>query len=125
MATTEERVAVIALIDRAIPDTQHGLVDSCIATAGRIVQEQLSSSGLSAGTIEDIKRYLSAHFLALTVERGSVVSERIGESSAMYGYAYGRGLRMTRFGETVLMLDTTGILASSTSSQLRAELVVV
>lgn len=127
MATQEERSALRRLLgfqddSQQIPDA---LADSCVATASRIVTEQLSQTSLTEDAKSDIKRYLGAHFAAITVERGTIVSERIGQSAATYGYAFGKGLEMTRYGMTVLSLDTSGTLAANATSQPRAEFVVV
>ncbi len=86
-------------------------VDPFIAIATLMVDESLVNQSLSDARLTQIELWLAAHFVAVAEERGALVSSEKGESKEEYEIKVGEGLNMTRFGQQVLMLDTTGILA--------------
>ena len=88
-------------------------ITAFIDLANRYVTKHLGSvSSLTAAQLKDIELYLSAHFAAGTVERGAPRFEQAGDSRVSWEFKGGRGLLTTRFGEMVLLLDTSGTLAS-------------
>ncbi len=77
------------------------------------VDNVLVGQGLSAETLANIELYLAAHFVALTEEAGTVIQKRVGSTSTQYASPETRslkGLNLTRFGATAMVLDTTGTL---------------
>jgi hypothetical protein len=79
-----------------------------IDTANSLVTAKLGSSTLSDTVLEQIEMWLSAHLVAV---RDQVpMEERIGEASVKYFGKTGLGLDATMYGQTVKLLDTTGIL---------------
>ncbi len=71
--------------------------------------------------LEKIELYLAAHFVALTSEKGTLKFSKVGDSSDAWDVTeLGEGLRATRYGQTALVLDTSGILANKGSSKLKA-----
>jgi len=98
---------------------------SIIDVANRYVDKYLLPEGLTEVELKDIELYLSAHFVALTVEHGGLVSEDVGDSSQSYANVYKSGIRSTRYGQMAISLDSTGKLASVGSGTLRAEFKVV
>jgi hypothetical protein len=82
-----------------------------ITAANLIVSEFLDSSGLTDAHLKEIERWLAAHLVAIRDPK--VLSEAIGDAQATYEVGIlGRGLNFTSYGQQVLILDTTGKLAS-------------
>lgn len=85
-----------------------------INTAHNLVQDALvsTSAGLSNARLTDIELWLSAHYLAVGMER-QVQSERVGDEwQATYEGKTDMGLNSTRYGQMALGLDTSGKLAT-------------
>ena len=95
---------------KEIIDTSLTTTDPFIETANIIVTEKLSGQGLSVSHLAQIEKWLAAHFVA--TREPSIKSEKIGEAAATYFGKDGMGLESTRYGQQVLVLDTTGILAN-------------
>ena len=132
MATREARDDVRKLLGTYIAGTtesesnlDNGLADQCIATGARLVDDEPRLNVLSEAARNDIKRYLAAHFAALVLERGAIAAETIGNVTQTYNFAYGEGLKMTRFGMVAITLDTTGVLLASTTITNKAEFKVI
>ncbi len=100
-------------------------ITSLIDVANRYVDKYLLPEGLTTAELKDIELYLAAHLVALTVERGGLTSEVMGDSEQSYANVYKSGFRSTRFGQMAITLDSTGILASVGSGGLRAEFKVL
>lgn len=85
-----------------------------IDVANLMVTEDLGEQGLSDARLLQIEKWLSAHFVTIDVEKGGLNRIRTGEASEGYSAPsrLGKGLEMTRYGQQVMMLDTTGILRS-------------
>lgn len=60
-----------------------------------------------------VEKNLAAHLYLLSVERGGMVAQKIGESSETYARNDSglTGMGSTRFGQLAISLDTTGVLA--------------
>jgi hypothetical protein len=105
--TTEEVKEIIST------DLEDIIIDVYITGANQIVSSKLANSGLSTATLKEIERWLTAHMIANTKNR-MTVKEKLGEASIEYIVGkYGSGLSSTPYGQTVLLLDTSGILGSS------------
>lgn len=110
---TEEEVKVIL----PTPAT----ITSFIDIANRYVTDHLGSvTSLSAAQLKDIELYMSAHFAAMTVERGAPRFEQVGDSRVSWEFKGGEGLNMTRFGKMAILLDSSKTL-SKLSGQVYAE----
>ena len=96
-----------------------------IDTAHLVVDTHLSGAGLVHDVLRKIELYLAAHFTALTEEGGGITRSKIGDSDESYANVYDRGFASTRFGQTALALDSSGILAKVSQTKLRAEFRVV
>ena len=79
-----------------------------LSTANALVTAHLGSSGLSDALLEEIEKYLAAHFASIRSKYG--IRTKIGEADTWTGYKGGPGLDATPYGETAKMLDTTGTL---------------
>lgn len=100
---------VKAIFDTSLSDET---VEVHIEIANGIVSTELASSGHSASRLKDIERYLSAHLLSLRDPvTGMVRTEWVAsEAKIDFSSDFGQMLRSTHFGQTAIMLDTTGRL---------------
>lgn len=94
-----------------------------IDVASRMVDEVFSGSSLSTKRLADIELYLAAHLGALTEEGGGVTLQRTGQSSVQYAQLQGDKLKLTRFGQMALLLDTTGVLEASNKEKARLQFI--
>lgn len=92
-----------------------------------IVTEDLSASGYSDERLDQINLNLAAHFATVSVERGGLTYQRIGQSEERYQLinSEGYGLGTTRFGQIVILLDTLNLLAGMSAKPLKAEFEVI
>lgn len=87
-------------------------VSPFIELATLLVDENLASAGLSAARLKQIELYLSAHYTAVTVERGALSVSKLGDALETYKGDYTQGLNLTRYGQQAITLDTSGTLAA-------------
>jgi hypothetical protein len=80
-------------------------------------------TSLSSDTLKEIERFLSAHFLHALDPRA--ISEKAGEVAVRYAGKFGMGLQATTYGQTALLLDTTGRLAVAAEGKKRASLGII
>lgn len=99
-------------------------LSSYIATADLIVNEELSNRGLSTARLTQIELYLAAHFATVTLERGGLARQRIGQGGPEDTYktiqATSEGFLSTRFGQQAVALDTSGRLGALSKNVIRA-----
>ncbi len=91
-------------------------ITAFVDVANRLVTDLLGSAGLTSAVLKDIELYVAAHVVALRVERGAPRYEQIGDSRMSWDTVAGPGLKMTRFGQLAIILDTSGILQSKATS---------
>lgn len=97
-----------------------------IDTANLFIDTHLVPNGTHGETIlAKIELYLAAHFVALTEERGGITRSKFGDADESFANIYEQGFKSTRFGQQALAIDTTGILNSITTSNLKAEFRIV
>ncbi len=102
------------------------VLSSMITTASNYIDVHLPDAGHSVATLKSIELYLSAHLVAVTEERGGLKYSKLGDASDAWDVSkFGDGFKSTRFGQTALALDTSGILASMGTSNLKAVFRVV
>jgi len=97
---------VLAIIDTELTAIE---VAPFITVANIIVTNQLTGEH-SADLLKEIERWLAAHFVAIRDPRAK--TEKTGDASTSYYGEAGKGFDHTPYGQQVLALDTTGILAS-------------
>ena len=87
-----------------------------IQIATDFISGQLSSTDLSAPAIDSITLYFAAHLVVLSDEFGGIKRSRLGEADESYKTPGDKdtGLASTRFGQMVMLLDTTGTMAGLT-----------
>lgn len=109
--------------------TAGGVVATCILAANAMVDDQLLGSGHSETMLKYIELFLASHFSVLSIEKGPLASQTVGDATERYHDIYKAGLGATRFGQQAMLLDTTGTLAGSSASaenpQLKALFTVV
>lgn len=82
-----------------------------IIPADLIIDQMLASSGYSTALLEQIELYLAAHFAASWSQR--LTSQNFGDSAANFQHAkINTPLGSTDYGQRVMLLDVSGILAS-------------
>ena len=104
--TTEQALrALFPATDKPEYPVQHYIDDASI-----LVTEILGASGFSDARLEMIERYLAAHYYLLGTQEGGIFEDEMGDSKVKTGstFTLGQGLRLTRWGQQVLSLDTTG-----------------
>jgi hypothetical protein len=103
--TTEALVGKIVDLDDTID------VDPFIEIATLMVDDVIvPASDYSATRLEQIERYLAAHFYALKDQQPA--SEGAGSVSVSYQNRVDLYLNFTRFGQMAMTLDIDGILAA-------------
>lgn len=105
---------VKAIITTSIADTS-----SFINTATILVNNVLADQGLDSSLVDQITLYLSAHFVCLTEENGGLRRSRLGESDESYKVPGDKdtGLASTRYGQTAMLMDTSGTLAGLSANK--------
>lgn len=86
------------------------IIDTYITSANALVTEALGSSTLGAAVLKEIERWLAAHMISITRER-QAYEEGAGGANIRYSGKFGSGLSSTTYGQMVLSLDTTGVMA--------------
>jgi len=85
------------------------IVEAYIVGANTLVSDVLSTQGLSATTLKEIERWLSAHMIASTRER-QATEEGAGGAYIKYAGSFGEQLKSTPYGQMVLTLDSSGLM---------------
>ncbi len=102
--TTDEVAEIISTTQELLP---------FVELANRYVTGTLGSvSSLSNAQRKDIELYVSAHFAAITVERGAPRFEQAGDSRVSWEVKVTAGLGASRYGKMALLLDTSKTLVS-------------
>jgi len=104
--TTPEAVDLIISYDTTlIPD-----LTPFIASASLLVDTIVDiPTAPSDAILEVVERYLCAHLIGITDPR--LGSEQVKSLQASYQYKLKEGLGLTHWGQTAMLLDTTGRLA--------------
>jgi hypothetical protein len=87
-------------------------IESDIASALVMYRNFLGGSSIPSDLQVEIERYLAAHFVSLKDASTRVDSEKIGDAAVEYSKLgkEGTGLKSTRWGQTAIDFDPTGIL---------------
>ena len=106
LVTRDQLLAICKEIDEDTPEKE---TDSFIETAHVMLVDALDGYGVSGVLLGQIALYLTAHFAVLSYpavsrEQFSIMSESV------FG-KLGLGLENTRYGQSALALDPTGVLA--------------
>lgn len=111
MANRVDADEVKVIINTSLTDTE---VTAHIYIANDWVSGVLGSSDLGSTRLRNIELYLSAHFVGLRdQDAGMLEAQWVGsEAKIEYGGNFTEGLKLTRYGQQVLALDTTGSFAN-------------
>ena len=71
-----------------------------------MVNHNLTNKGFSEEYLAEIEKYLTAHLIEL--RSGQIKKKKLGDAETEYTGTFSEGLSSTRFGQNVLVLDTTG-----------------
>ena len=104
------RITVDDLVEIFETELTEALLRAFVNSAHYLIQANLLSSGLSSDVLTEIHKYLAAHFASLRDQR--IESERVADVSMKYQGKTDMGLNATLYGQTALMLDTSGSLAN-------------
>ncbi len=99
-------------------------ISAFIATANLLVTEVLGSSSLSSDRLKHIEQWLAAHLCATKDQRQSARTVD-GRTTLAFQGKTDMGLEATHYGQTVLMLDSTGSLAEAAAGLKKAEIVMI
>ena len=85
---------------------------SAIIDAATLVIDIISTRAtFGDDVLKEMEKYLAAHIIASTVFR-STSDEKVGDASVKYTGQWGKRLESTPYGQVLLILDTTGTIAS-------------
>lgn len=96
-----------------------------IEQAHVLVEETLVGVGLSENRLRLIELNLASHFTAIAEERGQIIRSEVEHTREQYGGDFTTGLKLTRFGQQAIMMDTSGTLAKFDSMKSQARFTVV
>jgi hypothetical protein len=106
------RVNVKEVKDIIKTTLEASIINACIQSANLTVTAILGdSTDITAAQLKEIERWLSAHFLASSRQR-QAQEKTIGEAKVKYSGKTGKGLESTTYGQMVMQLDTTGLIAA-------------
>lgn len=87
-------------------------INAVITAANLMVTNTVGSeSSVSTALAKELERWLTAHMLAITVERQEIKGE-VGDIKAEYAKLEGKGFDSTTYGMTLLEMDPTGNFAA-------------
>jgi hypothetical protein len=105
MRTTASEIKDI--LDTELSDAR---IEAFIQAASDVVTGLLSND-FDEPILTNIERWLTAHYIAVTVERRAI-QEIAGPVEQKFSDIYGQNLQATDYGQVAASLDTTGKLAS-------------
>ena len=108
------------VVDLSVKRVSDPTLTEHIGIASRLVDDLLSTKGLSGSRLADIERYLSAHFAALFDREVMSAEKKIGEAQTEYylSNASGKYLDLTVWGQMARLLDTSGTIAAISSEDI-------
>jgi len=116
--TTEQEVREI--MDADVTDDE---LTPFLDAAESVVDGRLVNEGYTDEELGQIAKWLSAHFAS--AKDPGISQERLGDAEVRYEGKFGTGLRLSRYGQMVMLIEHKGILASIDASSGPAEVVVI
>ena len=107
MATTVEKVREI--LDSTLDDAN---ITAYITAAGLYLDTIFTGQDISEDLRNEIERWVTAHLISVSKERQWEEVDA-GTASEKFTGKYEMGLSMTSYGQTAILLDTTGELQRS------------
>lgn len=106
MAVTDDQVARLLAFDTSrITD-----VDAFIDDAVLMLQNIIGVGILNEATFDLVTRYMAAHLIAISDPQAQM--EKVKSLQVRYQVQLDKGLGITHFGTTAMMLDSSGRLAA-------------
>lgn len=90
-------------------------ITAFITVADLMIDNTIDTTLLDTATLKEISRWLSAHFLSMRQREMS--SQSIEGTSDSYSTKVDFGLKLTRYGQMAIALDTTGALEGASSGK--------
>jgi hypothetical protein len=89
------------------------IVNTFITAASAVIDKVFSgNTSMSAVMLKEVERWLTAHMLASTLSR-TTSEEKLGDAQLTYTGKWGEGLKSTSYGQMVLVLDVSGLMAKT------------
>lgn len=86
-------------------------VESILVTADLVLTKVFEyNNTLTNALLAELQKYYAAHLIASTTARVAT-EEKVGDGSITYAGKFGDGLKSTPYGQLLLLLDTTGLIA--------------
>lgn len=105
MAITDDDVRRIVIFDETFITDIQLFIDDAVLMLTNIVGDRLSSD-----TFDLVTRYLAAHLIAVSDPRVSM--EKVKSLQVRYDTKLDKGLGITHYGTTAMILDSSGRLAA-------------
>lgn len=97
------------ILDTDLTDTR---IDAFITGANVFVTKILGNKNLGVDLLKEIERWLSAHYIAATINR-QAIEQVAGPVEQKFSDVFGKNLDSTTYGQTAQGLDPTGLLAKA------------
>lgn len=108
MTVTADDVRALFPADATFTDD---LAEAMLVGAAELITNAMSGTSASTTLLDELTRWMTAHMIASTVER-MAEQEGAGGASIKYTGTFGENLSSTPYGQMVVLLDTTGTMAS-------------
>lgn len=93
--------------------TDDNVIDVFIGAATALIDKIYAEDTTVTDTLlKEIERWLTAHMIASTVFR-TTSDEKLGDATVKYTGQWGKKLESTPYGQMVLTLDPTGLMANT------------
>lgn len=119
MARVSE-IEVKEIIDTDLTAEQ---ISPFLTAANLLITDVLSGEGYSTDLLKEIEKWLAAHFVA--VRDPQAIKEKIGDAEITYSGKFDEGLKSTRYGQQVLILDHQKRFAEVNSTKGSAQIKVI
>jgi hypothetical protein len=111
MANRVDYDDVKAIMDNCT--TANATITIFITTANTIINKVFANDvTMSEEVLTEIEKWLAAHLIASTVFR-TTSEEKLGDASVKYTGEWGKKLESTPYGQMVLILDSSGLMANA------------
>jgi len=111
MANRVDYDDVKAIMDNCT--TADATVTIFITTANAIINKVFANdTTMTEDLLTEMEKWLAAHLIASTVFR-TASEEKLGDASIKYTGEWGKKLESTPYGQMVLILDSSGLMANA------------
>lgn len=100
----------IALANQLVTDVCGPLITGMDSQGNKVTVDSSYTDGFIGSKMELIERWLAAHFY--TIYDNQLAEARAGSVGARFSQLIGFGLKLTQFGSSAMLADTSGRLAA-------------